>query len=186
MLVGRNYIGFFMFDPKHILVPIAIDPDEDLSQALYSVNVACDIANKFKSSITLLYLAPLLQSGDGSAIDVTGQVYQILEQTLQARVDRGRKKLIELEKFAKDRGVSANGQILDSFDGTAKVIVDFAERIGADLLIISSHGSHGLAQRIFGTLSEEIATLAKIPVLVIHAQSVDEKEREKDKEKGII
>jgi nucleotide-binding universal stress UspA family protein len=157
-----------MFDPKHILVPIAIDPDEEPRAAQHAVGIACDIASKFKASITILYLAPLLHSGDGSAIDVTGQVYQVLEQTLQTRVDLGRKKLIELENLAKDRGISANGRILDSFDGTAKVILDFAEDIKADLLIISSEGHHSLAQRIFGTLSEEISTLARIPVLVIH------------------
>src|SRR5437879_5623420 len=106
-----------MFDPKHILVPVAIDPDDDLLTAQHAVEIACDIASKFESSITILYLAPLLRSGDGSAIDVTGQVYQVLEQTLQNRVDLGRKKLEELEKLAKDRGIKANGRMLDSFDG---------------------------------------------------------------------
>jgi len=166
-----------MFDPKHILVPIAIDPDEDVTEALHAVGIACDVANKFNASVTLLYLAPLLQLGDGSVIDVTGQVYEVLEQTLKTRVDRGRKKLKELEKFATDRGVAVNGQIFDSFDGTAEVIIDFADRIQADLLIISSHGPYGLAQRIFKTLSEEIATMAKIPVLVVHPQIARQKER---------
>lgn len=159
-----------MFDPQHILVPVTIDPDAELTAAEHAVGVACDIAHKFKASITILYLAPLLRSGDGSAIDVTGQVYQVLEQTLKTRVDRGRKKLEELEKLAQDRGVKANGRILDSFDGTAEVILDFAGDISADLLIISSFEPHGLAQRIFGTLSEEITTKANIPVLVIHPQ----------------
>jgi nucleotide-binding universal stress UspA family protein len=161
-----------MFDPKHILVPVALDPDEKLLEASRAVEAACDLAQKFDASVTILCLAPLLHSGDGSAIDVTGQVYQVLAETLKARADQGRKKLKELENLVKDRGIKTNGRMLDSFDGTAEVIIDFAEDIKADLLIISSEGPHGLAQRIFGTLWEEIALKAKIPVLVIHPNNL--------------
>jgi len=153
-----------MFNPRRILVAV-----DSLEPADRAVDIACDIATKFSSELTILYLSPVLHSGDGSAIDVTGQVYQVLEETIQTRIDISRQKLIELEEHARELGVKASGRMLDSFDGTAKTILEIADELKADLLVISSEARHGLSQILFGTLSEEISSGAKMPVLVIHS-----------------
>jgi nucleotide-binding universal stress UspA family protein len=49
-----------------------------------------------------------------------------------------------------------------------RAIVDAAEELDADLIVIGSHGYHG-ADRILGTTAGKVANLAKRSVLIVHA-----------------
>ena len=42
-----------------------------------------------------------------------------------------------------------------------------AVRWGADLIVVGTHGRHGLARLFFGSVSEDIASGAEVPVLVV-------------------
>jgi nucleotide-binding universal stress UspA family protein len=156
------------FAPKHILVPVAIDPDEDFHLAEHAVFAACDIAEKFSSTITLLHLSPTLMLGTGPGIDVSGKVYQSFMAILEARLARGKLKIKELQEEASRRGITVEGRVVDSLESTASVIIDTAQELKADLLVIGSHGRHGLSRLLFGSVAEKVAEKASIPVLLLH------------------
>ena len=46
-------------------------------------------------------------------------------------------------------------------------IVDYAEETGADLIIVPSHGHHGMKRFVLGSIAEKIIRHAKCPVLVL-------------------
>jgi nucleotide-binding universal stress UspA family protein len=46
-------------------------------------------------------------------------------------------------------------------------ILDAADRLGADLIVIGSHGHRGLERLILGSQAAKVLSLAKVPVLVI-------------------
>lgn len=46
-------------------------------------------------------------------------------------------------------------------------IADYAERIGADLITLPSHGRTGLAHLLIGSVAERVIRLAHCPVLVL-------------------
>lgn len=156
------------FAPTHILVPVAIDPEEDFSLAEHAVFAACDIAEKFSSKITLLHLAPVVTPGGAAGFDVTGRIYDSFINVLKARFDFGRMKLKELQEAAKGRGITMEGRVIDSLESTAHVILETAQELNADLLVIGSHGRSGLSKVLFGSVAARVAEKAKIPVLLLH------------------
>jgi nucleotide-binding universal stress UspA family protein len=46
-------------------------------------------------------------------------------------------------------------------------IADYAQRIGADLIVVSSHGRTGLTRLLIGSVAERVVRLAHCPVLVL-------------------
>ena len=49
----------------------------------------------------------------------------------------------------------------------AEGIVETADKIGADLIVIASHGRRGLTRLLLGSQTYEVVTHTKVPVLVI-------------------
>jgi nucleotide-binding universal stress UspA family protein len=156
------------FAPKHILVPVAIDPSDDVNLAKDAVFTACDIAIKFSSKITLLHLATRQTPGGNAGIDMSGRIYQSFMMDLYTRLERGRRKITELQKAVKSRGICVEARIVDSFDRVPNVILDTAHTIKADLLVMGSHGRSGLSKMIFGSVAEKVLEKTTIPVLLLH------------------
>jgi nucleotide-binding universal stress UspA family protein len=46
-------------------------------------------------------------------------------------------------------------------------IADFAEQVGADLIVLPSHGRTGLTRLLIGSVAERVVRLAHCPVLVL-------------------
>lgn len=157
------------FAPKHILVPVALDQKEDLNLAEHALHAACDIAEKFESTITLLHLSknPVLGS---AGVDVTGHIYESFQKILENRLNQGKMKLKGLEQEAKNRGITVQGKVVDSIQSTAQVILETASEVEADLLVIGSHGRQGLSKLMFGSTAEAVAKNSAIPVLLLHPQ----------------
>lgn len=160
------------FAPTHILVPVAIDPDEDFHLAEHAVHAACDIAEKFNAKITLLHLAPTVVLGSGPGVDMSGKIYESFMEILEARLARGKMKLKELQAEAARRGITIEGRVVDSLESTASVIVHTANELHADLLVIGSHGRHGLSHLIFGSVAEKVSQKASMPILLLHPKEV--------------
>ena len=53
------------------------------------------------------------------------------------------------------------------FGDPGNQIVDFAERISAELIVIPSHGRTGIERLLLGSVAERVARLAPCPVLVL-------------------
>lgn len=46
-------------------------------------------------------------------------------------------------------------------------IVDYAKRMGADLIVMSSHGRTGLKRILLGSVAERVARTAECPVMIV-------------------
>lgn len=158
------------FTPQHILVPLALDPEDEIEVAERSVDAACDMAEKFGSSLSLLYLATVATPMPNAALDVTGKVYQTVALLLQARVSRGRLHLADLQKRVEARGIKVKSEVIDSAERVAHAICDFAKDDKADLIVISTHGRHGIKHFFLGSVAEKVVHLATVPVLLLRGQ----------------
>jgi len=49
-------------------------------------------------------------------------------------------------------------------------IADYAKRLGADLIVLPSHGRRGLSRLLIGSVAERVVRLAHCPVLVLRAE----------------
>lgn len=155
------------FAPKHILAPLALAPEDDYELAEHAVDVACDLAEKFGSQVTLLHLASLTSPAQSAVMDVSGKIYQTLALVLQARISRGRMKLAELQKRVEKRGIPVNSSVIDSPESIAHAICDFAKNEKTDLILIGSHSRHGLKKFFLGSVAEKVVHLSSVPVLLL-------------------
>ena len=106
---------------------------------------------------------PLYMSGDDmSYIDPSVLTKAVEGEKAQAKV--------YLDKLVKDLGaknISAKSVVLSG--EPAQSVIDYAEKNGAELIVMSSHGRSGPARWAMGSVAERVTQHAKLPVLVVAA-----------------
>jgi len=143
-----------MPDYSHILVAV------DFSNAAEEIGKrALDISQRYNGSITLIhvvdYLLPL-----GYADDFTPSPALLIDEN--ELLEQGNRSL---QSFAEKVGLSdAHKQILPG--APRHEIVRFAREQAVDLIIIGSHGRHGL-DRLLGSTARSILNDAPCDVLAI-------------------
>lgn len=144
---------------KNILV--AIDGSE-LSEI--AQNQALGLAKAFGSKVVLIHATPPWSSlvvGDAVVMYPPADY----EQTMDAAAQKLLAKAAEPFTAA---GVPV--QTIHNTDPQAhKAIVDAAKTHGCDLIVMGSHGRHGLAGLMLGSVAAKTVTYAHVPVLVCRA-----------------
>lgn len=147
-----------MLKYQHILVAVDLSPvtDQVLSQAQ-------DIAKESKAMLSLVHVmehSPVAYGGEFSIpVDVN------LEQSLEHEVRN------EIQKLGERYGIPPERQFLES--GSVKLAVnDLAEELQADLIVVGTHGHHGL-DLLLGSRANAILHRAKCDVLVIRVKNND-------------
>ncbi len=79
--------------------------------------------------------------------------------------DKRKKRIKEVEKLAKESGISYEINILDGEPGPT--IVEYANNNKADLVIIGSRGLNVLQEFVLGSVSHKVAKRANCPVLIV-------------------
>ena len=76
------------------------------------------------------------------------------------------------EKFLQTHG--ATGASLDvRVGGPANEITEFATEVKADLIVVSSHGYHGMKRFLLGSVAESVIRHADCAVLVLRRQDAE-------------
>lgn len=68
-------------------------------------------------------------------------------------------------------------RIAVAFGRPADEIVDFVEREGVDLIVMSTHGRSGLSRWVFGSVAEKVLRAIAIPILLIRPPGADRSSR---------
>jgi nucleotide-binding universal stress UspA family protein len=86
--------------------------------------------------------------------------------------ERAKSDLARLEQFLADAGVDGSFRlhILEGDPGHA--IVQLADALQADLIVMPSHGRTGIAHVLIGSVAERVVRLAHCPVLVLRTKHV--------------
>ena len=125
--------------------------------------VAADLARKYDSSLTLLYVVPqLLMLLEGAAYTYDypaererslAEGKRLLEDARQT-LDYPRTTVVELEEYELK---------------TEQAILNEVERVGAKLVVMSTHGRSGLAHLFLGSVAEAVLKKIRVPLLLIQA-----------------
>lgn len=86
------------------------------------------------------------------------------QEALAAMREQGERAVARVVDLARQHGVPAQGMLAEGVPGQA--IVDTAADLGADLLVVGSHGATGLERVLLGSVSEFVVRHARCPVLV--------------------
>lgn len=141
------------FKLNRILVPIDFS---DCSKK--ALQYALPLAKEHQAAITLLYVVPTAYGGsEYAAID-----YAQLEASMKAG---GQKELAKLEMDEMLNEVSTD--TLVRVGSAAREIIETAQELPADLIVISTHGRTGLKHVLLGSVAEHVVQRAPCPVFVV-------------------
>lgn len=141
---------------KNILVPTDFG-----EPAQHALDVAIDLAGRLQAAVTLVHVYPVVfpvTYDDTFAWPLT-QIEKTARRTLDARLASARARYPKCEAILKA--------------GTAAVeIVSVAGQVGADLIVMGTHGRRGVSRLMLGSVAERVVRTSPVPVLTVSADEV--------------
>ncbi|HXW71856.1 MAG TPA: universal stress protein [Methylocella sp.] len=86
---------------------------------------------------------------------------------IQAANQNAARILAAVAEAAKAAGVSCETVLVEE-ERPYKAIIDTANSKNCDLIVMASHGRHGISAMVLGSESVKVLTHSKIPVLICH------------------
>lgn len=142
---------------QRIFVPV-----DDSETSALALNEACRLAAEVGATVRLVHVVDLAQFGWGGAEFLDAAELQ--DSIKQA----GEQVLGQAKQKAEVLGVNPQGAVLESWgDRLASVIIDDANKWGADLIVMGTHGLGGLMHLLLGSVAEGVLKMADVPVLLV-------------------
>lgn len=140
---------------KHILLALELDPKADKK----IIKKASELVNQYAAELTLVHAVEYV-SNYGAAYGVTVGID--IEETLVEEATKS------IRAVGKSLNIPQNRQIVHV--GPAKqVILDEAKRIGVELIVLGSHGRHGV-RLLLGSTANAVLHGAECDVLAVRLQ----------------
>jgi len=83
--------------------------------------------------------------------------------------EAGKRTLARAVAAAKKAGVAAKPILREGFGPAAYPIVREAKKIGADVIVLGTHGRRGVRRLVLGSDAEQVVRTASVPVLLVRA-----------------
>lgn len=141
---------------KHILVPV-----DGSSTAGQAINKAIAMAEAFKSAVTVIYVIdPYAFTGVGADFSYGQAEY------LSAASAEANEAIKHAKQAFQDHGITVTASVVEGH-AIYRGILETAESVGADLLVMGSHGRRGLERLVLGSVTAQVLSHAHLPVLVV-------------------
>ena len=144
------------FPFKRILCPI--DFDENAANALA---LAAQMARQTDGTVLVLHVVPMIIPPTGMPVYV--DLYKEQEKVASARLDELAGKYL--------RGV--NHELSSHAGEIASSILRSAKRLGADVVVMATHGRRGFARFFLGSVAEMVLRESSCPVLIVQGPLTD-------------
>ncbi|CDS49731.1 Universal stress protein family [Polaromonas sp. CG9_12] len=141
---------------KHILVPV-----DGSAAAHHAVHKARAIACAFRSSVTLIHVIDCYAFTGMGADIYSGQSDYLRVATLEAN-----EAIVSAREVFEAQGMLVNGSVVEGHS-VYQTILEAAETLDADLLVMGSHGRRGLEKLVLGSVTAQVLSHAHLPVLVV-------------------
>lgn len=139
---------------RHVLVPV--DASEAAQRALvFALEEYAD------DDITVLHVTNPVEDaslGDEDAL-FTGT------ETLEWEGTDAEDIFADARQIANERGATVEAEV--TFGSPASAIVEYAEDRGVDHIVIGSHGRSGVARLLLGSVAENVARRAPVPITIV-------------------
>ncbi|HEX2678776.1 MAG TPA: universal stress protein [Polyangiales bacterium] len=140
---------------KHIL--LATDFSEAAGHAL---DYAVELSKKLGARLTVVHVYEIPAIAYSEQSYLSPDLFKVLEDSARQQLDALMAKL-------KARVPSAESVL--KIGAPSDVIIGEAKRLGADLIVMGTHGRRGLSHVFLGSVAEKTLRNANVPVLVLHA-----------------
>ena len=154
-------------DKKGRLVNRMLIPLDGSEISKLALPVGEELATKLKISTTLFQMATMVRFYDDGSESNAYMDYTKLNENEKKRVSA---EMMALEKKLKERGLDVTNIVISGFDA-AYEIIEVCKKIGADMVVISTHGRSGLGRWVFGNVAERVLRHVETPLLLVHARA---------------
>ena len=141
---------------SRILVAVDESP-----QAALALDLAIELAKTVSGSITLVHA---IDPGSIATAATDAGATTVMEIELDELQAAGRELIDATTARVRAAGVEVEGIVRDG--SPAATIVDTARRTNSDLIVIGTHGRHGVARIFLGSCAEGVLRDSPVPVLV--------------------
>ena len=126
------------------------------------VEQAASLAEAYSAELTLIHVAPPEPDFVGYEVDT-----KPIRDDRASDIRAEHRALQAMADELRERGIAARAILIQ---GTAvEKIVAEAERLGADTIVVGSHGHGAIYRALLGSVSEGVVRAARRPVLVVPA-----------------
>jgi len=141
---------------KHILVPV-----DGSSTAQLAAEKAIGLAKAFGSRVsTIFVIDPYPFTGIGTDF-AYGQTEYLSAATAEANA-----AIKSIKVVFEQAGVNIQTSVIES-NNAWRGVVEAAESMQADLIVMGSHGRSGLEKLVLGSVTQAVLSHTKLPVLVV-------------------
>ena len=141
---------------KHILVPV-----DGSATSLAAIDKAVGLAKAFGSAVSAIYVIdPYPFTGVGADF-AYGQ-----DQYLAAAKAEASAAMEAASQRLRQDGVQAETKVVESHT-VWRGVLEAAEAVGADLIVMGSHGRRGLERLVLGSVTQSVLSHSKTSTLVV-------------------
>jgi nucleotide-binding universal stress UspA family protein len=142
-----------------ILVPTDFSPAAEAA-----IEPARTLADRFGASLELIHVYEVFPIGPDWTLQNAAGGYMPLPAFLRDAASRSMDKLLgELRA----RGMTVRGRVDEG--APWRVITELAARESYDLIVLATHGRHGVQRALIGSVAEKIVRHAPCPVFVVRS-----------------
>lgn len=147
-------------------VLVAIDGSPTGTRGLRS---AIGLASDQKSQLVIVHVID-----DTASVAAVGDIGYVPAAYVDTLLDNlrahGRKTLAKAEALAREAGVDAKALLIGSKGGSiADAILRQARSVGADVIVLGTHGRRGLRRVLLGSDAEAVLRESRVPVLLVRS-----------------
>ena len=145
---------------KHILMPV-----DGTEFSAHAIEAGIRLARSIQARITGFIAEPVYMRPSYSEM-ITHQGEHAEDHTKRMR-NQAETVLRRIGQRAHAAGVDFDGSFAES-DDPALAIINTAQENDCDLIVMASHGRRGLDKLLHGSITENVISHTRIPVLVLH------------------
>lgn len=144
---------------------VSIDGSDTANKALVvATQMARDSGGRARLRLVYVLDPPPALRGSGAFT----QDLSDMQDTFELGRDGGNQLLDNALQITHSAGLDADTELLERFgDSLGSMVASAALRWNADLIVVGTHGRHGVGRVLLGSGAEDIVRQAPVPVLVV-------------------
>jgi nucleotide-binding universal stress UspA family protein len=125
-------------------------------------NYAIDLAKRYDAELIVLNIVSPVPYSQFEYANI-GRMKEI--ETIEK--EKAQQKLDKVKQKATEKKVSVKTDVLIKYTSVVKEIVEYAEKMKIDMIVIGSRGVTGFKKLLLGSVASGVVTYSHCPVLVV-------------------
>ncbi|HVW28060.1 MAG TPA: universal stress protein [Polyangiaceae bacterium] len=142
-----------MTDFRTLLVPTDFGRSSDAA-----LEIAIDLASKYGAALDVVHV---YEFPSYAYMPTAPPLVNAVEEAAHTQFDRAMLRVVARKRDAK--GFLREGVPWQQ-------ILAVQEEVGADLIVMGTHGRRGVSRTLIGSVAEKVVRMSPVPVLTVHAQ----------------